>query len=108
MQEIIFLVLLRGDEWQVKSNGKECGEFVDLDSALVATFRWAESSFWRGYIVSVGVMGADGDMRLVWWSGTPHGSRERHRGTGEDQSRYLSDRPMALSESSSISPGSLS
>lgn len=73
MQELIFVVRRDGDEWHVEANGSDCGVLANKERALQSAFRWAESSYRRGYLVSVGLMNELGDLRVAWWAGEPLG-----------------------------------
>ncbi|MGV8839531.1 MAG: hypothetical protein ACWA6X_04420 [Bauldia sp.] len=71
MQELEFVVLPRGRFWHVEANGRDCGVAGSKEEALEAAFNWAQSSYDRGYLVSIGRVAEDGRLQTVWWHGVP-------------------------------------
>lgn len=71
MQELEFVVLPRGRYWYVEANGRDCGVAASKERALEAAFHWAQSSYDRGYLVSIGRVTDSGELQTVWWLGMP-------------------------------------
>lgn len=69
MTELEFVILPRGRVWHVEANGKDCGVAGNKEQALAAAFNWAQSSYDRGYLVSIGRVTETGELQTVWWLG---------------------------------------